>query len=306
MHRLLSILLIFASCTAPIELPNLEKKEGCNEGQLLLGTAYHSFDELKECIDINYTKGSKPKMTMHHYGETSVTTCSMSTGVSEKDMLNANSSNLLDKTKILFKAPLLIADRIDLQRAYLLSRRRPINFGANDIAFYDLAIAITNHIDRSGIYEKYNGDFGEKGFINTFNHFISQAFITSIFSKRLADFIADAHELARLPELVTGQFSKSQLEDLKNGPLDNYVDLLNNEWGQAFGEQMQNKYDIDRSSHWTPELMASYLNEVQSYASKAFDIGFEPFRPADTKVILFADKINAVMTDFTAHSENLF
>ena len=307
MHRLLSILLIFAAaCSAPIEYSNVEKREGCNEGQLLLGTAYDSFESLKECIDINYTKGSKPKMTMHHYGETSVTTCSMSAGVSEKDILNANASNLIAKAKMIAKVPLLVADRIDLQRAYLLSRRRPVNFGANDVAFYDLATAITNHIDRSGIHEKYNDDFSEKGFINTFNHFVSQAIITSIFSRRLADFIADAHELARLPELVTGQFSKAQLEDLKNGPLDNYVDLLNNEWGQAFGERMQNKYDIDRSSHWTPELMASYLNEVQSYASKAFDIGFEPFRPSDANVILFADKINAVMTEFTAHSENLF
>ena len=298
--------ILLSACNSHVEPPKLEIREGCDEGQLLLGTAYNSFEEFQNCIDVIYSDDNKSMVTLVHYGRSQASICDLNAGVSEKDLLKANSSSIIAKIKLIIKEPMLIADRVDLQRAYLLSRRRPVNFGANDVAFYDLATALTMNIDKEHLGEKYSNDFSEKGFINTFNHFVSQAFITTLFSRRLADFIADAHELGRLPELTTGQFSKSQLDDLKNGPVDNYVDLLNNEWGQSFGERMRSEYNIVRASYWTPELMSNYLNEVQSYASKAFDIGFDPFRPSDAKVIRFADKINGVMFDFNAHSENLF
>ena len=77
--------------------------------------------------------------------------------------------------------------------------------------------------------------------------------------------------------------------------MDNYVDLINNEWGQELGKQLKEKYNIDRETNWTPELLANYLNDLQSYYSWAFQIGFEPFRPEDDVVRRFSDKINIVM-----------
>ena len=306
LKHLIIIFTFLAGCSAPIDTPIWEAKNGCDDGLLLLGTAYSSFEEFKNCVDVEYTSRSESKVTLYHHGQSQITSCDLSSGISENDLIKANSSTLFDKLKILYAEPLLIADRIDMQRAYLLSRRRPVNFGANDIAFYDLAKAIMKNIDRENIDTKYKDDFSEKGFINTFNHFVSQAFIASLFSKRLADFIADTHELGRLPELVTGEFSESQLKDLHNGPVDNYVDLLNNEWGQEFGISMKEKYDIKRTTNWTTELLADYLNEIQSYSSRAFDLGFEPFRTTDYEVTRFSYKLNAVMSDFTSHSENLF
>jgi hypothetical protein len=41
--------------------------------------------------------------------------------------------------------------------------------------------------------------------------------------------------------------------------------------------------------------LANYLNDLQSYYSWAFQIGFEPFRPEDELVARFSKKINAVM-----------
>ncbi len=53
----------------------------------------------------------------------------------------------------------------------------------------------------------------------------------------MADYIADLHERHHLPELTTlGKFTSAQLNDFNNSPLDNYVDMINNEWGQELGK----------------------------------------------------------------------
>jgi len=138
-------------------------------------------------------------------------------------------------------------------------------------------------------------DLSEKGYLNTFNHVTAQAFMTSIFSEELADFIADVHERHNLPELISGNFSEAQLTDLDNGPVDNYIDLINNEWGQELGKSLREKYNISTKTRWTPELLAAYLNDIQRYYSWTFQIGFRPFKPADEMVKHFTNKINKVL-----------
>jgi len=83
--------------------------------------------------------------------------------------------------------------------------------------------------------------------------------------------------------------------DLGEGPVDNYVDLINNEWGQKLGRQLKEKYNINRITYWTPELMTNYLNDLQDYYGWAFQIGFKPFRPEDEQVRKFSKKINYVL-----------
>jgi hypothetical protein len=120
--------------------------------------------------------------------------------------------------------------------------------------------------------------------------------MTSIFSEDLADFVADVHERHNLPELISGIFTPHQLNDLKDGPVDNYLDLINNEWGQELGKTLRAKYNLCRNTQWTPELLANYLNDIQSYYSWTFWIGFKPFRPDDEMVVRFAGKINKVLS----------
>jgi hypothetical protein len=144
-------------------------------------------------------------------------------------------------------------------------------------------------------------DLDEKGYLNSFNHITAQAFITSIYSERLADFIADVHELYNMPELVTGEFTNKQLADFVNGPVDNYLDMINNEWGQELGKVLDQKYKIDEGTFWTPFLLVDYLNDIQAYQGWAFGIGFKPFRADDNKIIQFAAKINKVIGRDTSY-----
>jgi len=168
--------------------------------------------------------------------------------------------------------------------------------GSVDVAFYDLAETMVGQISDDDWLNMSCEDISEKGYLNTFNHITAQAFMTSIFSERLADFIADVHELYNMPALINGNFTEEQLADFENGPVDNYLDMINNEWGQELGKVLGEKYGIDRHTVWTPQLLKDYLNDIQQYHSWAFQIGFRPFRTTDNVVIQFAAKINTVLS----------
>ncbi|MDQ3018158.1 MAG: hypothetical protein M3R25_15710, partial [Bacteroidota bacterium] len=102
------------------------------------------------------------------------------------------------------------------------------------------------------------------------------------------------HERNRLPELITGTFTTEQRTDLDNGPVDNYIDMINNECGQELGKTLRIKYSICSRTEWTASLLADYLNDIQDYHSWVFRIRFIPFRDTDDLVIRFAKKINSV------------
>ncbi len=95
-----------------------------------------------------------------------------------------------------------------------------------------------------------------------------------------------------MPELMTGHFSTDQIMDPNVNPLDNYVDIINNEWGQELGKKLRDKYQINSNTVWTPELLTNYLNDIQSYYRWSLQIGMEPFRPQDTVVTRFSHKLN--------------
>ena len=174
-------------------------------------------------------------------------------------------------------------------------------FGEGDIAFYDLAEMMVYNISDEDLLNMPAEHLSEKGYLNTFNHVTAQAFITTIFNEALADFIADVHERENMPELVSGNFTEAQLDDLSDGAMDNYLDMVNNEWGQELGKDLRHKYSITREKHWTPILLADYLNDIQNYHAHAFGIAFRPFLPTDDKVIRFTDKINSVMNDVSRY-----
>ena len=93
--------------------------------------------------------------------------------------------------------------------------------------------------------------------------------------------------------------AKKEFDQLKEliTAIDNYVDIINNEWGQELGNVLKKKYNISSETYWTPILLANFLNDIQSYYSWAFHIGFKPFRAEDEMVIRFSDKINLVMNN---------
>ena len=290
-----SLLIIVLSCTDQKFKADQSLNRVLTGKAALLTTRFSSFEDLKKVIKIKYSSDDVPGVSLSHSSNGFVVKSEIKAGVSELDIVNAKKGGFWDQVSLGLKSPYVFFNRKDIMRVYLMARIRCKLFGEGDVAFYNISEAIMHNImdeDTFGINSK---DFGEKGFINTFNHITAQALMTSMFSEKLADFISDVHELRKLPEITTGNFTKEQINDLEEGPVDNYIDIINNEWGQELGKALRIKYKIDRDTEWTPDLLASYLNDVQSYYSWVFQIGFKPFRASDEIVLRFSSKINSVM-----------
>jgi hypothetical protein len=271
----------------------------------LLGTRITSFEEIKTIVQIEYenepiaadrTPPVNSWVRVHHCSYNREVISVLEKGTTEGDLIKAKYA-ILPRFTVLFGSPYAVMNRRDLEKIFVLTRFRPELFGIGDLAFFDIAKSLVENINTPDLAFKNTRDSTEKGYINTFNHITAQAIITSCFSEELADFVADIHERDRHPELITGIFTQAQIADLEEGPVDNYVDIVNNEWGQEIGKQLKVKYGINRKTNWTPELLANYLNDIQAYYISAFQIGFKPFRPEDKVVCVFANKMNTVLRD---------
>jgi hypothetical protein len=300
---ILIILSFFTSCQVrqsetQIDAEHLKQTHPSIEyipGGGLLLSDFNSLDALEKEISITYsgTLRKKVRLTnqLNGIGVTSV----LKSGISEKDLEKAKDGGIWKKIIMAFRSPYAAIHRKDLQRIVILARRRRVLFGEGDVAFYDLSASIQKHINPLDTAQMSNAQLSEKGYFNTFNHITAQALMTSIFSEKFADFIADIHELGTMPELTHGNFGVEQLSDWENGPTDNYLDMINNEWGQELGKSLKYKYGIEKCTEWTPALLAAYLNDIQAYYSHVFFIGFKAFRPTDEIVLRFSRKINLVM-----------
>jgi hypothetical protein len=270
----------------------------------LLGTRFTSIDELKTIIQIEYENGliaadsiapENNWVKVRHCSCDRAVISVLEKGVKQNDLVKAKEeSGLWARLAVLFGCPYAVMNRRDLEKVYNLARWRPELYGVDDLAFFDIAKSMAENINTPDLAFKNTRDSTEKGYLNTFNHITAQAIVTTCFSEEMADFIADIHERDRHPELITGIFTPAQIVDLEEGPVDNYVDIVNNEWGQEIGKQLKAKYGITRETKWTPELLANYLNDLQVYFIEAFQIGFKPFRPEDKVVRGFADKMSMV------------
>lgn len=265
------------------------------KGKALLATQYNSLEALKMVIAIEYKSGFRKRVRLSHRSDKAEVVSVLKSGINERDITKARDGGFLDKVQLSLRSPYFVANRNDLLRIFILSRRRHKVFGGGDVAFFDLAETMVKHINQIDLVNIPEKDLGEKGYLNTFNHVNAQAFMTSIFTEKFADFIADTHERTNMEELLTGKFSEEQLTDVNNNPVDNYVDIINNEWGQELGKMLSRKYGIDRNTHWTPTLLCAYLNDLQTYYSWVFQIGFEPYSHTDEVVLKFSKKLNLVM-----------
>lgn len=292
------------SCEASNEInnPRINSVSG-----LLVSTRFQSLEELKTVITIEYinsnnqadsTIHSNSKVILKHCSNGKEITAVLTSGISQNEISKAQLGSVKDQLHFTVISPFSVAIRKDLEKIFLLARLRPVIFGEGDVAFFDIAKSTVKNINTPALAFKYPKDTTEKGFINTFNHITAQAFITSCFSEELADFVADAHERANDPQLILGKFSEKKLHDLEEGPVDNYVDIINNEWGQELGKQLKEKYHISRTTTWTPELLSNYLNDMQAYYSWALQIGFKPVLADDEYIIKFSRKLNMVMNGF--------
>ncbi len=273
------------------------------KGPLLL-TDFESFDDLKSILTIEYVNAGKngfmsffqkPKVVLTHRSRSGLVKSELSSGVREIEFINAARGSIWERIKLSVRCPFGVINRHDIRRIVLLGRRKYHYFGEGDVAFYDLAEQTVRNITPGDRALMTPRELGEKGYLNTFNHITAQALMTSVFSEQLADFIADTHERYYTPELITGQFTDEQIDDIENGAVDNYIDIINNEWGQEIGKHLKKKYNLCRHTIWTPGLLCDVLNDLQAYYSWVFEIGFRPFCPSDKVIQRYCRKLNIVM-----------
>ena len=272
----------------------------------LMTTRIHSFEALKQMVDIAYYSKDKAEVRITHSAGDMIVESVLTEGLNQDDYIKAKMGSSWDKFKLGLKSSYGIANREDLLKAYMLARRKYEVYGEGDVALFDLSVQMVRNISPVDRKQSSVRDLGEKGYLNTFNHFIAQSVYTSIFSEEMADFIADNHERSHLPALITGQFTEAQELDIDEGAVDNYVDIINNEWGQEYGKLLKIKYDISTSTQWTPTLLADYLNDIQDYFSVAFEIAFSPFRASDDVIIRFVDRTNLIMDDASLFLEDIW
>jgi hypothetical protein len=319
LHLIVLLLVVsaVAGCTEP--LPEVAMGDcGANEnpekseqnqatvsgGGALLASRFTSFDALKAAIKIDYfDRSGAPVPAGERAAAVRVIHCNkghevagiLKAGISQGDMLKAQGGGFFGQMGLIWNSPFAVTNRGELQNVMRLARRRQNFFGQGDAAYLDFAEHMVAHITTPEIAFLSPADTSEKGYLNTFNHVTAQAFITSFYSEELADFVGDVHERHNMPELVTGIFSDSQLVDPVQNPTDNYVDMINNEWGQELGKQLKAKYHITPETVWTADLLANYLNDIQAYFTWVFQIGFQPFKPEEEVVFRFTQKINFVL-----------
>ncbi|MEM9022311.1 MAG: hypothetical protein AAGB22_01120 [Bacteroidota bacterium] len=270
----------------------------------LLASRFATMEDLGQALTIHYgTASGLPDSAEAPSDAVQLAHCSngrqvisrLATGVDENDFRKARDGDFWDRLSLGLQSPYVVAHRQELQQVVVLSRRMRLEFGVGDVAFYDLAEAMVDHIITEDLAYRNARDSSEKGYINSFNHLTAQAFVTSVYSEELADFIADVHERYNMPELISGQFTAAQQSDPDNNPVDNYVDMINNEWGQEVGKQLGATYGLSPETRWTPELLTAYLNDLQQYYSWAFQVGMRPFRQEEEVVTRFSTKVNRVM-----------
>ncbi len=269
----------------------------------ILASRFTSLEQFNKVVKIEYYKGWRKVDTASIHNNAVELTytsngndliCRLKAGLSQDDITKALEGGFNERMNLLTISPFAVRNRAELNKISRLARRRPALFGEGDVAFFDLAETSVFNINTPDLAFYSPKDSSEKGFLNTFNHITAQTFISTFHSIYMAEFVGDVHERHNMPELTTGMFSKEQLTDLDNNPIDNYVDVINNRIGQDLGYYLKSKYGITSETNWTNELLCDYLNDIQSYYCWSFGIGMKPYKPEDELIKRFADKINVV------------
>lgn len=296
------VLVSIVSLAACSYIDTAESMQSRDIPRALLATRFQSLADFENTVSITYVNTCKKgdtcldsKVVLSYSDAGYDVRSELKSGVSQRDIMRAKDGDLLDKASLVWNTPYGIRSRVELSKIHSLARILPDVYGYGDVAFYNLAEASMRNIITPDLAFFSYKDSSEKGYINTFNHVTAQTFITTLFSEEVADYIADVHELKGMPQLTSGLFTPLQLTDTVDYPVDNYVDMVNNELGQELGKKLKQKYNIKENTHWTPELMADFLNDIQSFYMWSFGIGMRPFTQEQKSVIVFSNKINRVM-----------
>ncbi len=121
----------------------------------------------------------------------------------------------------------------------------------------------------------------EKGLENTMLHVNGQALITALFGVGVANEAGLMHERGQAT-LRNGAF---RTEEATKAAIDNYSDLINNEWGQRWGEQLMTELGINAGTSWTNNTTARFLNGLQQRYSRTLNVEFKKEFTEDDKFV---------------------
>ena len=284
-----------------LALWSCSQSEACKQGpkvRALLATDYSSLEDFSSVVSISYLGEGKDSFTgtvkLSYLDNDQLVTSELTDGVTQGDISEAHKGNVWDKLVLATRSPYAVWNRKDLSKIYMLARVRPTLFGEGDVAFYDLAEAsMRNILPVNGAFHNFR-DSLEKGYINTFNHITAQSLITALYNEEIAEYLSTVHERYAMPQLVSGLFTKEQLFDTLNFPVDNYVDIINNEIGQELGKHLKFKYGITEDTKWTAAFLCQFLNKVQAYYSNSFNVTITPFKEDDVLIVRFSNKVEAI------------
>lgn len=100
---------------------------------------------------------------------------------------------------------------------------------------------------------------------NAYKHVLAQSLVTVLFGEDVAELSSKIHERHQLKEW-------NGLDEVDQ--IDTYVDLINNQWGQQFGQELKVELGITDDTVWTSELTAQYLNGMQQKLTESMGSEF--------------------------------
>ena len=306
--RLLSYVTVSLSCCIAFGFwskcpPSLEEQQQMlqlPQAHALLATDFTGLADFQLVVGLRYKKtkdSTHGTVDIVYKNNGQTIRSSLSDGVTQGDISDAHNGSVWDKVRLTCLSPYAVWNRKELSDIYMLARHYTTLFGEDDVAFYDIAqTTMRKIVAKNGAFTNFR-DSSEKGYINTFNHISAQALITALYDEEIADYVATVHERQNMPQLVSGLFSQTQLNDTLDFPVDNYVDIINNELGQELGKFLKTELDITESTPWTPKLTTTFLNALNDYYSASFQLSITPYTAQDPIIIRFSEKLQIIQKE---------
>ncbi|MEL6183152.1 MAG: hypothetical protein AAFU79_00915 [Myxococcota bacterium] len=264
-----------------------------NPGRPIVTSEFPTLNDLKKELDITYRDG---EVEVGHSKEGLSETNTLSDDlIGEAELKSAKKASadwgLRDMVGFAWENPRLAWHRTALQNTEKLSYVAKNNSGS---ALGRISEAMFDNIDDKPRATPYRGPGGKKltqhdAIKNMMLHVFGQAVLTTLYGESAADLAGDLHERDQ-PSLITGQIGKGE----EAQALDNYADMVNNEYGQELGKELNRRLGVGGSTRWTPEKTAEYLNQVQHYFSQTHGWSFRDFQPNDPRVEKFTNLLNEV------------
>ena len=225
----------------------------------LIATNFKTIDDLKKKLSIAYSSnvfGTKTVSVSNTHNGRTMSDDLSSSEPSQEDLKKARDGTWREKASAGIQHPIIASKKSALQKIEKMSFKAK---NKEKMAFGDISQSLASKTQNgTGTIE------------NTYLHVAGQAFITILFGESTANIAGHLHERSQ-EALLTGVFNPKEITQA----IDNYADLNNNQWGQAFGKEIMSELNISSSTMWTAEITSGVLNKLQTKLSDTMGVKFK-------------------------------